>query len=132
LMQTYQGTLDCPEINDVRTVDEILDGHRSQGQHDPALWWHVSLNGQPAGVVLLTSIPESGDWEVAYVGVVPEMRRRGIGRELIHRVLHEARTAGVPGVTLSVDGRNGPAWELYRRLGFEPFERREVFLAIWR
>src|SRR5262249_802296 len=113
LMRTYEGTLDCPEINDVRTSDEILDGHRGQGRHDPALWWLATLDGLPAGVVLLTVIPDSGEWDVAYVGVVPELRRRGLGRELMLRVLGEARAASVPGVTLSVDGRNGPAWELY-------------------
>jgi len=35
-------------------------------------------------------------------------------------------------VTLSVDGRNLPALQLYRDLGFAPYDRREVYLAIWR
>jgi ribosomal protein S18 acetylase RimI-like enzyme len=34
-------------------------------------------------------------------------------------------------VTLSVDVRNRPAWGLYRSLGFEPFELREVYLRVW-
>jgi ribosomal protein S18 acetylase RimI-like enzyme len=34
-------------------------------------------------------------------------------------------------VTLSVDVRNRPAWGLYRSLGFEPFELREVYLIVW-
>jgi hypothetical protein len=31
-----------------------------------------------------------------------------------------------------VDARNRPAWDLYCRVGFEPFDQREVFLATWR
>jgi ribosomal protein S18 acetylase RimI-like enzyme len=132
LLRSYQGTLDCPEINGVRTVDEILEGHRSQGLHDPGLWWLAKLEGQPAGVALLARMPETGDWDVAYVGVVPELRRRGIGRDLMLRILHACRADRAAGVTVSVDGRNSPACQLYRQLGFEPVDRREVLLAIWR
>ena len=38
---------------------------------------------------------------------------------------------GVARLTLSVDTRNEPAWRLYTDLGFQPHDRREVFLAIW-
>jgi ribosomal protein S18 acetylase RimI-like enzyme len=50
----------------------------------------------------------------------------------MRKAILEARVAEAPQLTLSVDVRNRPAWELYRRLGFEPFEQREVFLAVWR
>ncbi len=132
LMRTYEGTHDCPEINGVRDVEEILAGHRAQGAHDPALWWLASAGGEAAGVLLLTDVPELRAWEVAYVGVVPEARRRGYGREMMLRALVEARAAGAGQVTLSVDARNEPAWRLYRELGFEASERREVYLAVWR
>jgi len=33
---------------------------------------------------------------------------------------------------LSVDVRNRRAWELYKDLGFEAHDRREVYLALWR
>ncbi|MFZ8477881.1 GNAT family N-acetyltransferase, partial [Staphylococcus aureus] len=71
-------------------------------------------------------------WDVSYVGIVPEARRRGFGRELMRKALIEARVAEATQLTLSVDVRNRPAWELYRRLGFEAFEQREVYLAIWK
>ena len=38
---------------------------------------------------------------------------------------------GVAEVTLSVDMRNHPARALYRGLGFEPYDVREVYLAVW-
>jgi mycothiol synthase len=131
LLRTYEATLDCPEVNGVRHVEEVLEGHRAQGAFDPQRWWLVRGNGQPVGVLMMTEMPESGDWEVAYMGVVPEARRRGFGREMLLHALCEARAAEVPTVTLSVDARNEPAWKLYRSLGFEPYDQRVVYLAIF-
>jgi mycothiol synthase len=132
LLRTYEQTLDCPEVSGVRTLEEVLEGHRAQGRYDPDRWWLARLGTDPVGVLIVAEMPETGDWEVAYMGVVPEARRRGFGRELLLHALTEARAAGVPRVTLSVDARNLPAWELYRGLGFEPCEMRVVHLAVWR
>jgi mycothiol synthase len=132
LLRTYEDTLDCPEVNGLRTIDEILAGHRAQGTYDPDRWWLALEGGRPAGVLIATELPESGDWDVAYMGVVPEARRRGFGREILLHALTEARAADAPRVLLSVDARNRPAWHLYRGVGFEPFERRAVYLALGR
>lgn len=132
LLRTYEGSQDCPEINGVRTIDEIMTGHRAQGKHDPAHWWLAASGRDLVGVLLLVPLPESASWELAYVGVVPEARGRGFGRHLVGRAIEETRTAGVPRLTLSVDARNRQAWGLYIDMGFEVFDRREVFLAIWR
>jgi ribosomal protein S18 acetylase RimI-like enzyme len=132
LPRTYQDTLDCPEVNGVRTLDEVFEGHRAQGVHDPGRWW-VALDGdRPVGVLLLTAVPEWEAWDVAYVGVVPEARRRGWGRELMHKALRAAHASDAAQLTLSVDARNRPAWSLYLDLGFEPYDQREVYLAVWR
>ena len=130
LLRTYEGTQDCPELTGLRTGEEIIAGHQAQGRFDPGLWWLALEDARPVGVLLVAGLTETSGWEVAYVGVVPEARRRGHGRELVIRVLREARAAGVPEVMLTVDGRNRPAWDLYRSLGFEPFDRREVFLLL--
>jgi ribosomal protein S18 acetylase RimI-like enzyme len=131
LLRTYEGTLDCPEVNGTRTIDEVITGHQAQGRFDPGRWWLVLRADKQVGVMLLSELPESGDWEVAYMGLVPEARRQGLGRQLLLKALHAARAAGVRNVTLSVDGRNHPAWQLYVGTGFEPFDRREVYLAVW-
>jgi ribosomal protein S18 acetylase RimI-like enzyme len=132
LMRSYEGTLDCPEVNGIRTIDEILAGHRGQRTDDPATWWLALDGNRPVGVVLVTEMPETRVWDLSYLGVIPEVRRRGLGRELVRKVLIEARAAGVSGVSLSVDARNRPAWRLYLGMGFEPYDRREVYLALWR
>ncbi len=131
LLRTYEQTQDCPELTGARSIDEILEGHRAQGEHDPARWWLARLDGEPVGVLLLTRLAEFASWDVCYIGVVPGSRGHGVGREIMLKGMIEAKKAGVASVTLSVDDRNAPAWRLYRSLGFEEFDRREVFLNVW-
>jgi ribosomal protein S18 acetylase RimI-like enzyme len=131
MWRTYEDTRDCPEVNGVRTPDEVLEGHQAQGKFDPERWWLARYRRRPVGVLLMTDMPEWDSWDVSYVGVVPEARQRGFGRELMRKALLETRAADIQQLTLSVDGRNQPAWNLYQQLGFEAFDQREVFLAIW-
>lgn len=131
LGRTYEGTLDCPELNGLRTIEEVVRGHKAQGRFEPSRWWLARAGTQAAGVLLLMEQPE-GDWEVVYVGVVPEHRGRGLGGELMAQALVEAKASGVRRLTLSVDRRNLPAVRLYRSLQFEEYDRRLVLLAIWR
>jgi ribosomal protein S18 acetylase RimI-like enzyme len=131
LERTYIGTQDCPELNGVRGIAEVILGHQSQGRYDTTRWFLAFAAGQPIGVLLLTELPESGDWDLSYTGVVPEARRQGLGKELVLKALVEARLADAMYLSLAVDGRNRPAIDLYRRLGFEPYDRREVYLATW-
>jgi mycothiol synthase len=130
LLRTYEETRDCPEVNGVRGIADIIAGHRSQGAHDPDLWWLVRQNDRPVGVVLLTPMPEWDGWDLIYLGVVKEARGRGIGRELTARAIAVARAAKTRQLTLSVDVRNQPAWNLYRAAGFETYDQRAVYLSI--
>lgn len=123
LARTHAGTLDCPEILGVRTPAEVLAGHRGAAEFDPERWWVAG----DAGIVLLNAT-DPDVWDVAYLGVAPEARRRGLGSELTRKALFEAKAAGMTMLTLAVDTRNEPARALYRRAGFEPFDERDVFL----
>jgi ribosomal protein S18 acetylase RimI-like enzyme len=131
LLATYEDTLDCPEVNGVRTIDEVIVGHKSQGTHDPANWWLAWSEGEPVAVVLMTEMPEWGGSDLIYLGVVKSARRKGLGHELAERAVAAARAAGHRQLTLSVDVRNIAALNLYRSVGFEHHDRRTVFLSIW-
>jgi ribosomal-protein-alanine acetyltransferase len=76
---------------------------------------HVALvNGAVAGFLVSRRIDE-GEREILNVAVHPEMRRTGIASELIR-----AEVRRCPGTHfLEVRESNGPARQLYRRLGFE-------------
>jgi ribosomal protein S18 acetylase RimI-like enzyme len=131
LLRTYEGTLDCPEINGVRDVHEIVVGHQAQGAFDPGRWWLAWKEGRPAGVLLLNDLKDVPAWDLSYLGVIPDARRRGVGRELACKALEQARAHGALQLTLSVDVRNRPAWQLYTSLGFRQVEPRDVYLAVW-
>jgi ribosomal protein S18 acetylase RimI-like enzyme len=118
-------------VNGVRTIEEVIAGHKAQGIHDPQLWWLARSAGQPAGVLLLTQMPDAPELDVIYVGVVPEARGRGFGLELVLKAIYETRLAEQRQLTLSVDARNEPARHLYRKVGFETHEQREVLLLVW-
>jgi len=131
LLCTYQGTQDCPELNGVRTIDEILDGHKAQGIFHPDRWWLAHDGTTPVGVLLMTEIVEWRGWDISYVGVVPEARGRSIGRWLAQLALRQATAAGASQVTLAVDARNRFAWNLYAQLGFELWDQREAYLLFF-
>jgi mycothiol synthase len=128
LERTYDGTLDCPELNGKRTIDEILAGHRGQGKFHPECWWLVSDADRPVGVILMTEMPDGLTWELMYLGLVPEARRRGHGRAMTLHALHWLREQPATHLTLSVDGRNLPARRLYQTLGFIETDCQEVLL----
>jgi len=131
LLATYEDTADCPELTGARTIAEILEGHRAQGAHDPGHWWLALVDTRPVGVLLTVHMPEWDSLDVAYVGVVPAARRCGFGRQLMRKAAETAAAAGVRQLTLSVDARNTLAHNLYRSLGFQEFDRREVHLVVW-
>jgi ribosomal protein S18 acetylase RimI-like enzyme len=128
--RSYEGTLDCPELNGVRTIDEILAGYRAAVAGKLAGWWLVRIQCEPAGVLILTELAEDAAWDLSYIGVVPEQRRRGIGRAAICHALATAQAAGAARMLLAVDARNAPARRLYAALGFTQTELRDVYLCM--
>jgi ribosomal protein S18 acetylase RimI-like enzyme len=66
--------------------------------------------------------------ELAYLGLVPAARGRGLGRPLVRFALGRAEAAAAEWVTLSADVRNDPALKLYRAHGFREYDRQHVYL----
>lgn len=54
------------------------------------------------------------------LAVRPELRGRGLGRELLEGVIREAQRLGAGSLTLEVRESNVPAQRLYARAGFSP------------
>ena len=126
LERTWQGTLDCPELNGCRSGVEALDGHQLAGEFSPDRWLLFSVDGADVGVLLLTNHPDEQVWEVVYFGVAAEARGQGLGRVILLEGLRRAQQAGALELVLAVDARNSPALKLYTELGFRPFDRRVV------
>jgi ribosomal protein S18 acetylase RimI-like enzyme len=128
LARSYEETLDCPELTGTRTIDDVLAGYRRAGRFRPDCWWLIRAGETPAGVLILTELPDFAAWDLSYVGVIPEQRRRGVGRAAACHALASARAAGAPELLLAVDTRNTPARRLYRSLGFQEGDVRDVYL----
>jgi ribosomal-protein-alanine acetyltransferase len=67
------------------------------------------------------------EWELENVVVAPERRRGGIGSQLVGALLHQATEAGATSVLLEVRESNGPARQLYKKIGFIEAGRRPKY-----
>jgi ribosomal protein S18 acetylase RimI-like enzyme len=128
--QTYRHTLDCPSVQGLRTVGEVLAGYRTVGQFDPARWLivHDCRTNAAVGCLLLTEHTNDNHWELLYMGVTPEARGRGLGLEMVRHGQFLAGQSTVERVVLAVDAANSPAIAVYAAAGFETWDRRSVFL----
>ncbi|WP_422928123.1 GNAT family N-acetyltransferase [Singulisphaera sp. PoT] len=130
LSKTYVNSLDMPELEGIRSLDDIMSGHRASGRFVPERWRIGRLRDDPetAAVLLLSQMPDRDAWEVAYLGLSLKARGRGLGRVVLAHAL-ELASAHVPKLELAVDSRNIPATRLYEAACFVPFDRRSVHLA---
>lgn len=83
------------------------------------------LDSRPAGFVL--SLLQPPDAEILTLGVLPALRRRGIGRALLAAAAGHARQAGAERLLLEVAADNHAAISLYRRTGFQRLSRRRQY-----
>jgi putative acetyltransferase len=61
--------------------------------------------------------------EVRKMYLLPEARGRGLGKELLHRLLADARSLGYKRIILETNAVLEEAIALYRRFGFAPVDR---------
>jgi len=128
LLASYEGSLDCPESVGHRTSAELMAAHGPPpSQSEAALWYVARHEALPIGVVLLNRGETPASGELNYIGVVTDARSRGFGRELMRFAIRRSVEVGFRNLTLSVDVRNEIALQLYRSLGFRPFEWRDVY-----
>ncbi|RCS42205.1 GNAT family N-acetyltransferase [Bremerella cremea] len=125
---TYEGSLDCPEIDGLRQIEDVLTGYHATSGHDTRHWYLVQLAGQTIGVVILAHHTANHQLELIYFGLLPPFRQRGLGKEVIRFLLHLARQIGCQSILTGVDERNTPAMALYHQFGFIPSDSKELFL----
>jgi ribosomal protein S18 acetylase RimI-like enzyme len=129
LEQSYDGSLDCPELNGVRRLEDVLASHRGPGPFNSDSWFLVRDKQGWLGCLLLTAAPDRSI-EVAYLAVLKSARGRGLGKELTRHALRHAAARKLDAVVLAVDSRNWPALAMYESEGFLPWDAREVYLLL--
>jgi ribosomal protein S18 acetylase RimI-like enzyme len=86
-------------------------------------------DGHVVGLVNVLRRPRTDQWTIGNVAVLPEYRRRGIARKLVEACVEFAKERGAKTIVLDVVAGNLPAYELYKRLGFEQYSgSMELFL----
>jgi mycothiol synthase len=130
LERTYLGTLDCPGLDGVRSMSDVLEGYRAQGRHSPADWCFVVRGGADVGALILAEHPGFGNWELVYMGVVPEARGQQIGERIVRYAQNVVAAHGAERLVLAVDESNAPALRAYRREGFVEWDRRIVYARL--
>ncbi len=92
--------------------DEILRKRKFQ----PDMFLVAVIDGKIVGSVMVGYEGHRG-W-INYLGVAPEMRRRGVGRRLMDEAERLLRDAGCPKINLQVRTSNLAVVEFYRAIGF--------------
>jgi len=125
---SYRGSLDCPALEGLRNIEDVLAGHKAAGVFREDMWTCAYLDGQPVGVVLLNPCLADNQVELVYMGVAHTFRGRSIGRALLARAGQLAVAEGFDAISLAVDSRNHHAMRLYERSGFVETFRRLAYM----
>ena len=125
---TYEGTLDCPAVNGLRSIEDVLLGYRATGTYDPRAWLFVRSRGENIGCLIVTDYPHLGTRELIYMGLVPAARRQGHGGAIVRHALWQAATARRQRLVLAVDAANTPALRMYAAAGFQAWDKKSVFM----
>lgn len=129
LTRSYIGTLDCPEINGVRSAIETLDGYATSSDNNPPLWGTLRHQSEDVGCLIMSRHADASA-ELVYVGLIPEARGRGWSHPAIAWAKWLARQAECCLISVAVDERNTPARKVYAVTGFTQFDARRVMLRV--
>jgi mycothiol synthase len=119
VLASYQQSLDCPALNGMRSIEDILAGHKGAGLFDPADWFLLQRNGTPIAVLLMSQTHQADGMELVYLGISPKARGMGLGNYLMQLALSRVYDRKLHKLTLAVDSLNEPALKLYYRHGME-------------
>jgi [ribosomal protein S18]-alanine N-acetyltransferase len=100
--------------------------HRSR-----AATWMAEESSRLAGFAIIewSTRPAGIEAYITTIEVLPEMRCRGIGSELLRRVEGSAQSAGAVEVWLHVDAKNSSAIRLYEVHGYRVTGEAENYYA---
>ncbi len=127
---SYEDTLDCPGLVGVRTMDDIIAGHKAVGRFEPGLWSAYYDGDEPAAVLLLNPLIDRHELELVYLGLSPRYRGKGLATSLMHHAFAQAGARNDTGIHLAVDQANAPALQLYQRLGFRATGRKVAMIDV--
>jgi putative acetyltransferase len=97
-------------------------------------------DGETVGCCALVAMGP-GEFEVAKMAVTLNSQGGGVGRQLLEKVVAEARASGATRLYLETNHKLTPALRLYNAIGFRhlppdrvvasPYARADVFMELW-
>lgn len=108
----YQASEDSWSMRLGWTALELIEHFQRPDVH----LWYAFVEGRPVGLVEMETAPNVA--EIAYLGVVPEARGRGVGRALLAAAAAHAFAGGAPELRVRAHDHEKAAIALYERLGF--------------
>jgi ribosomal protein S18 acetylase RimI-like enzyme len=119
ILRSYENSLDCPGLNGLRDIDDIIAGHKASGEFDPNRWYLLYERANAVAVLLLSRSPHADGVELVYLGLAPQARGRGISDLLMHLAMASVSADQRMQLSLAVDSRNERAMKLYYRHGMQ-------------
>jgi mycothiol synthase len=111
------------------TFEEFVGRLREDPGHRWDHWWLATVDGEPAGSLVATSLtgrvdedgnPQRDTSYVEYIGVDSNARGRGVAKALLHAVIADAAARGRDAVGLEVDADSPTGADgLYTSMGWE-------------
>ena len=120
------ANLDISQLEEAWKKD--LQMWRQREGYDPSIWVVGYKDDEPVGFVI-PRLWEKGKWTETNTGDILEMavmlkhRRRGYGTSLLRKAVASLAEKGAEEVLIWTDSTNIPALNLYKKVGFEIFER---------
>jgi GNAT superfamily N-acetyltransferase len=128
---TYEHSLDCPSLDGVRDVEDVLAGYRGTGSFCPSRWLIVRQADRDCGCLILADHPEEENWELLYFGLVRSARGHGWGKQIVQYAQWLTRRAGRCRLVAAVDAANRPALDIYTAAEFRAWDRRHVYARVF-
>jgi ribosomal protein S18 acetylase RimI-like enzyme len=90
-------------------------------------WWELAYtdDGALAGVIMAARNPSSA--VIAFIGVVPEQRGRGLAQRLVRRGTEQLLESGADEIRGDCDLDNVGMVKAFERAGYEQFARRRSY-----
>ncbi len=128
IQDSYEKSLDCPDLHGKREMEDIIAGHKAAGEFTPSLWFCLLKDRQPVGVLLLGPSPAHSTLELVYIGLSTEVRGKNLGDYFLNLALYQCHQLHLNLLTLAVDSCNKPATQLYYRHGLTEVHRRHAMM----
>jgi ribosomal protein S18 acetylase RimI-like enzyme len=109
--QLDEACFNVPPETSISYLSAVLDNHAT---HQLSV---IMLNTQPIGKI--QTLPVGREVSVSAFCIWPEHRHKGIGYQILSRVVTDLLVAGWDQITLEVETKNRQALKIYQRAGFE-------------